>query len=88
MRKTIKINIFITEQIYKHVMYHYNIVQKSIGIASKVMSTCIKIWAININCCQISNVTKIIIGLTYLKFLIKFLDNANPKILWQENIRM
>jgi hypothetical protein len=37
MRKKLEINIFIIEQIYKHVMYHYNIVQESIGIASKVM---------------------------------------------------
>lgn len=35
MRKKIKINIFIIEQIYKHVMYHYNIMQELVGIASK-----------------------------------------------------
>jgi hypothetical protein len=87
MRKKIKINIFIIEQIYKHVMYHYNIMQELVGIASKSYAKVHKIWPININCCQILNVTKIIIGLTYLKFLIIFLDNANPKILWQENIR-
>jgi len=37
-----QINIFIIKQIYKHVMYHYNIMQESIGISSKVMPKCIK----------------------------------------------